>query len=898
MKSISTNHRLLRSVSLSALTLAGAMGLSTAAYAQEAEAAAEEDAIVVTGFRAALESATASKKDADQIIESVSAEDIGKLPDASIGESIARLPGLTSQRISGRAGYISVRGFGPDFSSTLLNGRQQTSTNDNRGIEFDQYPSEIVSAVNVYKTPSANLVGQGLVGTIDIRTVRPLEKSERTFAVGARGSYADLGKLNSGSDDKGYRLFGTYIDQNDAGTVGVALSVAYSNESYQTEEFEAWGFADVGANKIIGGVKPFVTSSKLKRLGINGTVQVKPTENLTLTIDGFYSDFDDTNIKRGIEIPLAWSGAALSPTGQVIENGQIVGGTFSGVEAVVNNHNYVRQAKLYSGGFNAEYDKGDGWKATFDFGYSRTDRRELILESNAGTAPGGGTGATDTLTFVSDEGGTHFTGGVLDYSDPATILLTDPLGWGGGAPGGRQHGYFNDRIVDDELKQYQVSIEKEFEGGLISAVEVGMNYVDRDKSLVADESFLQLSGGALSAQVPSQYLLRPTDLSYLGLGPMVSYNPLTLLDAGVYTLVPNTSQDVLFKEFSVREDMLTVYAMTKLNGEFGGVTLTGNIGVQAVNTTQKSTGYVKLPTSFEKRTLGDSYWDVLPSMNLSLRFDSDFVIRFSAAREIQRPRLDDMKVSLSYGYNTTEQIIKGSGGNPSLRPYRATAVDLNFEKYFGGTGGYVAAQFFYKKLHNYIYKANIPFDYTGFPITDPGVPYTNLGVMEVPFNGTGGEIYGVELAGTLPMDVLVPALSGFGLTGGVSYTKSRIQPAPGVPASDIPGYSRWVANGTAYYENSGFSIRGSVRYRSSFLGDFSGFGASQTRRRALPETIFDAQIGYDFQDGSMMEGLSVFVQGQNLTNEPFVAIDNDSKTQVRNHQNYGRRFMAGFTYKF
>ncbi len=873
--------------------------ISSAAFAQEAAAEATEDnAIVVTGFRASLESAVNEKKKSDQIVESVSAEDIGKLPDASIGESIARLPGLTSQRISGRAGYISIRGFGPDFSSTLLNGRQQTSTNDNRGIEFDQYPSEIVSGVNVYKSPSASLVGQGLVGTIDIRTVRPLESGKQVLAVGARGSYADLGKLNSGSKDKGYRLFGTYVDQFANDTIGVALSIAYSDEPYQTEEFEAWGYADgPGGNKIVGGVKPFVTSSDLKRLGVNGTVQFKATPELTITLDGFYSSFDDTNIKRGIEIPLAWSGATLSPSGREIAEGQIVGGTFSGVEAVVNNHNFVRKAKLYSGGLNASYAGDNGWNAKFDVSFSRTDRNELTLESNAGTAPGGGTGATDTLTFVSTASGTQFTSHLLDYSNPSQIFLTDPLGWGGGAPGGRQHGYYNNRIVDDELRQYQVEVEKEFEGGFLKSLSVGMDYVNRDKSLLADESFLQLSGGALQAQVPSQYLLAPTNLDYLGLGPMLSYSPLTLLDAGIYSLVANTSRDVLFKNFSVSEDLMTAYVQAKIEQEMSGAILTGNFGVQAINTSQKSTGYIMAPSGPELRTLGDDYWDVLPSLNLSLRFDSDFVIRFAAAREIQRPRLDDMRVNIAYGVDPVERIVKGNGGNPSLRPYRATAVDLNFEKYFGSKG-YVAAQFFWKKLHNYIYNGEAPFDFAGYPLNNPGYPYSTDGRISQPINGNGGEIYGVELATTLPLDTFISALKGFGVTGGVSYTKSKIQPDPGSPASDIPGYSRWVANGTAYYENSGFNVRGSVRYRSTFLGDFSGFGANRTRRRALDETIIDAQVGYDFQQSSALNGLSLFVQGFNLTNEPFVAINPGAPLQVMNHQNYGRRFMAGFTYKF
>ena len=892
--------KLSATVSLSACAVA-LTGLATPAWAQDAEEAADEgDVIIVSGYRASLESAIAEKREKDQIIESVSSEDIGKLPDASIGESIARLPGLTSQRISGRAGYISVRGFGPDFSSTLLNGRQQTSTNDNRGIEFDQYPSEIVSSVDVYKSPSADLIGQGLVGTIDIRTIRPLEKGEQVIAFGARGVYADLGKLNSGSDDIGYRVFGTYVDQFLGDTVGLALSVAYSEEPYQTEEFEAWGYADgPDGDKIVGGVKPFVTSSNLKRLGINGTVQYEASPSTMLTLDGFYSDFDDTNIKRGIEIPLAWSGAALSPTGLESTDGVITGGTFSGVEAVVNNHNYVRKAKLYSGGLNVEHEGDDGWNVNADISFSRTDRNELILESNAGTAPGGGTGATDTLTFRSTPSGTFFTDQVLDYSDPTLIQLTDPLGWGGGAPGGRQHGYYNDRIVEDELWQFQADIEKELDGGFLSSVQAGFDYVTRSKSLVPDEYFLQLSGDRLQAQVPSQYLLSPTNLDYLGLGPMVSYNPLDLLEGGEYVIVPNTAEDVLFKTFSIDEDIMTFFVQGNIESDFGNALLTGNFGVQAIHTDQSSTGFVNTGAAqgIIERTIGDNYWDILPSLNLSLRFDSDFVIRFAAAREIQRPRLDDMRVNFSYGVDPVERIVTGSGGNPSLRPYRATAFDLNFEKYFGNKG-YLAAQLFYKKLHNYIYTAEFPFDYSSYPVVDPGYAFSYQGRISAPINGDGGEIYGIEAAGTLPFETFVSALEGFGVTGGVSYTKSKIQPDPNTPASDIPGYSRWVANGTAYFEKGGFSVRGSMRYRSTFLGDFSGFGANRVRRRAKAETIIDAQIGYDFQSDSALEGLSLFIQGFNLTNEPFVAINPGEPLQVMNYQNYGRRFMGGFTYKF
>ena len=91
----------------------------------------------------------------------------------------------------------------------MLNGREQVSTNDNRSVEFDQYPSELLGQVVVYKTPSAGLIGQGLSGTIDLRTVRPLEYGKSVFAANARGELVTKGKLNAGSTNKGYRVSGT-----------------------------------------------------------------------------------------------------------------------------------------------------------------------------------------------------------------------------------------------------------------------------------------------------------------------------------------------------------------------------------------------------------------------------------------------------------------------------------------------------------------------------------------------------------------------------------------------------------------------------------------------------------------------------------------------------------------
>ncbi|GLK42394.1 MULTISPECIES: TonB-dependent receptor [Novosphingobium] len=916
----------------SRMAIAAAMiaaALPAAAWAQDAAPAednASADTIVVTGYRASLLNAINQKRNAEQIVESVSAEDIGKLPDASIAESIARLPGLTSQRVNGRSNSIAIRGFAPDFSTTLLNGREQTSTGDNRAVEYDQYPSEVVSAVNVYKTPMASLVGQGLSGTVDMRTIRPLDTGKRIFSVGARGSYADLGKLNAKSDDMGYRANAMYVDQFADDTIGIALGASYNNEPYQIKEYNAWGYSDLAnGDRVIGGAKAMVTSTKLKRMGLNGTLQWKPAPNLTTTLDAFYSNFKDDQIKRGVEMPLQMGVSADNPamspvlTATTVENGLVTSGQFANAKPLARNDLFQRHAKLYSFGWNTKWEGDDGWNAFFDASYSKTDRSELTIETTAGTGRNL-VGAKDTIGFNTGTKGSTFSN-VIDYGDYDTILLTSPQGWGGTqiAPDGTairngQDGYYNNRHIKDELWQFRTEVEHEFESGPLHSFQVGLNYTNRSKSLVPEEYFLGLAAntdGLTSVAVPQEYRLGATDLSMYGLGSVISYDPAALVRDGIYNRVANPYGDVVVKSYAIRERLMTAYFQGNIDSEVGSAHLTGNFGVQAQWTDQNSLGAtaVNLGTApngspiigGQERRASTDYLDVLPSLNLSLRFPSDTVIRFAAAREIIRPRLDDMRASLSWSYTIADGVAQatGSSGNPNLRPWRANALDFTIEQYFGGKG-VIAAQFFWKDLKSYIYNTDLTVPTDGLALQDPGqgIPVSDTAQLNVPINGKGGTLYGVEIATTLPFETFLPALDGFGITGSVAYTKSKIQATPDSPSGDLPGYSKWVANGTAYFEKWGFNARGSVRYRSTFLGEVSGFAANRVRRRAAAETIVDAQIGYDFQAGSALEGLSLYVQGQNLTNAPFITTNPGDSREVIDYQTYGRRFLAGFTYKF
>ena len=873
-----------------ALALASPASAQTAAPAgppAPTSAATPDDSstIVVTGFRAALRSATARKKKAETVVESVSSEDIGKLPDNSIGESIARLPGLASQRSAGRANIISIRGFGPDFSTTTLNGRQQTTSNDSRAVEFDQYPSEVLAGVDVYKTTEADHTAGGLVGNIDLRTIRPLEVAKRILAVGARGVLVDQ-KLQPNSKDKGFRVFGTYVDQFADGRVGVALSAAYTSDPYQTRDWNAWGYGGYpGGGQGMNGVKSWFESDQLKRFGTNATIEAKLSDNLTMSVDGFYSKFTDNVDKRGWEMPFNCGGYCGHDhiVSSTVTNGLVTAATIRGTP-VIENYAIDRKTDQISLGWNAKWDGHNGWRGLVDLSYSKTKRRDHNLETTAGLGralPN----ATATISYTFTDKGPIF---VSDYNGASSALvLTDVEGWSGSPV---QAGYDKVRKSNDDLKEARAEIEREV-GGLVKSIKVGVDYTDRSKVVTQTEATLSPPNGALTAAIPANLLLTPFTLDR-GLGPILSFDPRAALAAGVLSFIPNTYG--ASQGYNLTEKVWTPYAMAPLDGDFGSVHLTGNIGVQGIHTSVRSAG-------FAKPSITDSYWMVLPSLNLNFRFANDVVVRFAAAKQMMRPRLDQLNNNVGFGINNTftPPIYTGGGGNPLLRPYQAKAVDLTIEKYFGSKG-YIALQSFYKHLDTYIDQqaTSTTFDYSGFPVPSGNVPSSPIGNFNGPVNTSGGKLYGVELAGTLQFETFSRVLSGFGLTGGVGYTKTSVKRYNGT-TTPIPGYSKFVANVTAFYEGDGFSARGSLRHRSGFLGDFVAFNGNFDQQYVLAEDIYDAQLGYDFPKGSTLGGLSVYLQGQNLSNERQATIGVVSLPQSwLKYQTYGRRFLAGFTYKF
>jgi len=890
------------------LALAFAVAGSAQAQGAPSGATAQDDAkveeIVVTGIRRGIEGAISLKKSSTSIVEAVSAEDIGKLPDMSIAESIARLPGLTAQRLDGRGQVISIRGLAPDFTTALLNGREQVSTGDNRGVEFDQYPSELLSAVVVYKTPDAGLIGQGLAGTADMRTVRPLAFGKRALAVGARYEWNDIGALNAGTKAHGNRFSISYIDQFMDGKLGLALGYAHMESPYQAERWNAWGYpTDGSGNLVLGGAKPYVQSSMLKRDGVIGVLEFKPTDTFSSSLDVFYSKFRNHQIQRGIELPLVWGGVPL--TGAQASGGFVKSGAFNGVKGVVRNDGNDRDATIKSVGWNNKFNVGDDWTLISDLSWSKVERTDQIVESYSGTGRSG-VGATDNMTFAMNDDGVAIFKSTLNYADPNVIKLTSPQGWGGDIITGGQDGYLNQPHIQDELKAVRLSASKALDDGL-SSFEVGFNYSERSKGLVNDEWFLRAKGSPASVAIPSSAIVGTTSLAFIGIGGMVSYDPFALISGGAYDLVRNPNADVLVKSWDVEEKVTLGYVKANIDAAVGNVPVTGNFGFQIVHTDQSSTalGASGTGAGVTRTNLagGKTYTDFLPSMNLQFHLPAEQTLRFAVARTLARPRMDQMRASKTFSYdaakaNNTDINFSpwsGSGGNPELEPWRADAYDVSYEKYFGRQA-YVSLAAFYKDLKTYVYDQSVVFDFTGFP-TGGGVPATSQGLVTTPQNGKGGKLKGVEFAASIPGALFTEWLDGFGATFSASYTDSSIHPNPNDLSTPIPGLSKTVANLTVYYEKNGFSFRVSDRYRSKFLGEVTGFGNGRNYRMVKGESVVDSQIGYTFSDGPM-NGLSILAQVNNLTNEPFVTYQNNDPRQVIDYQNYGRTYLVGLNYRF
>jgi iron complex outermembrane receptor protein len=903
----------------------------TPVMAQETEEPAavegqgEGEAIVVTGIRQSIQSSLDAKRNATSIVEVITAEDLGLLPDLSIADTLARLPGVTAQRVRGRSQQVSIRGLGPDFSLALLNGREVVSAGNNRGIEFDQFPSELVASGVVYKTGDARLAAIGIAGAVDLRTVKPLDSSKRQITASATYTINDSGQLNPDFAADGYRFFGSYIDQNEAGTVGWSLGVTVQSNPTQfiSRELKTQDNRDSNDRSVLVGQvrrdangvfypadnpRQGVVSRSFERTSVAGSLQFEPTDAFSLTLDGFYTDTSDSGIFRGTETPIAsWSGASFDgATGSADQFAQTA--SYSAVVPILRTDTEGAESEIIALGGNMEWKATDNLGFVVDYGYSTLDRDDIDYESYAGTGRAR-SGAQDTLTFTFPRDGQYSIDTLLDYTDPANVLLTDPGGWG-------QVGFVKQPKINDELHQLRAEAYWEFDGGIIDKITVGWLYTDREKDFDSNESFLRPTaafGDGLA--VPTGAIVGSTNTKSLGMD-ILAYDPSSFLTDGTY-LVEKATFDT---QWVVEEQVHNFYIQADIDGDLGSVPVRGNIGLRYSDTQQGSTGTIAGGIN----TVEHSFDNWLPSANLSFEVMEDTFLRVAFAQTITRARLDQMTANQNIGFSTLscidtnndqrpDQVIAFSppsvvcfnlgGGNPTLEPYKSTSYDISLEKYFSpGTAIIVAA--FHKDLSDWVIDFSELRDLSQ-SIENFGAgsilqtnPEVAVGVFNGPVNFSDGTITGIEGTVRLNFGDFSEALDGFGGFASVTYADAEVENQNGNPIS-IPGYSDVTWSGDIFYEKYGFRAKLAARYRSGFLSEVQNFDGSLSGASAQPETILDAQIGYTFsKEGSFLNGVQLLAEVFNLTNEPFVTqntLQNAAGTAAvgtfpSRHELYGRTF--------
>ncbi len=914
---------------------------ATSAEASEVATDDEEESntVIITGIRRSLQRAQALKMDNTSIIEAISAEDIGKLPDSSVAESLARLPGLAGERRNGRTSGIAVRGFNENYVATSLNGRELLGIGDNRGVEYDLYPSEIIENILVYKTPSANLLAQGIGGTVDMQMVSPLTAAK---TVTFNGSFEQNGNssLNPDFDNSGQRFSFNYVDQFADNKLGVAIALTTEETVRQEEQFRGWGYATVNTGSprratdtvavpegtvVLGGHDSFVRSAQLERDSIAVVLEYAPTDNLKIKLDALSIDFKEADVRRGIEAGGAeWGTGDYTITG--VENGLVTSGFYDGFYNVIRNDSQTQDAELSVFGLNLEYDINESWLLKFDYASSESDKNITDVESYSGVGRAGIAGRPlSAYSFEMTSNGVfysaHPTIGLVDNTDANLITLAGPQGWGGGMdplfPGdssNRQDGFVNQPVFHEELDNIRLDIEGAIDFSIFSKFSAGITISDREKSKVNNGFFLTAPTYPGDGPIPNP--IGTVNLGFIGLGSIIAYDPLALFNSGFYDVIDAITIDNgrLGDTYTVNEEITTFYVQMDIDTEIGNVGLRGNFGLQFIDVDQKSSGFSTTTdasrfTSAVAITDGDQYSDVLPSLNLSFEVMENQFVRTSLAKVLSRPRLDDMRANQQVNFQFNDANIlstdvenspwSASSGNAKLKPLEADQFDLSYENYFADDG-FFAVSYFYKDLKNWHRSGTSVADFSDSYIpsyhqtTDGQAPAQFLGGISYREDGLTGFVRGQEFQASVPFRLVTDVLDGAGMVFSATFLDGRFDDTD----RRVPGLSEESYSLTAYYEKSGFEFRISGTKRDEFLTETRGLSLALQDTVDNGGQIWDAQIGYNFAESGIdsLKGLSVTFQAQNLTDEPTIQSNGNDARQITRYSSFGANYRLSFNY--
>lgn len=842
----------------SALCAGGALAQEAASGSQDK--VAELDAITVTSsYEKSLITALDKKRDDIRATDGISSQDIGKFPAENIAEAIQRIPGVQISSINGRGSTISIRGLGPQYAMTTVNGQTFKSADFTDGFRYDIIQPELAAGIQVIKSPTADMDAGGLSGTVNIDTIKPLDYKERKLVFSATGQYSD--SVGGSPTPKGVL---SYIDQFAVGDgkLGLFLNAGYQKLKDRADYFwiDRWGTGTYDGESVV-----MPTRTRYRRIDrdterkmLNGALQWQPADDFETGLTWLYSkDKTENDIKQ--QVFLLSSGTET-------------------VQAASNGYATKVLAEDYTLENNRQLEEHD-WTSemlTWDFKWTPGD----WTVTGAANHTVGKTRESETAAIL----GVVVDSSVLDISNPSSPSfsvsndLTD-ASWYDPYTMTRNE-YPNGAIkhVKNQEDSFQVDAERWLGMGWLSAVKFGAKYrretLDRkvwrrDRYIIGDADPADLPSMSDYATTETGFLDGLYSIQHAFIIPSIAAYEAALAAEGVTIPVVFAPQS----SYSITNDIWSGYALIKIDTEIGSMPLRGNIGMRYENTKRETDTWVTEPDEVNEEannivgTANSTYrynnW--LPSANFVLEMRPDLLLRLSAAKVLVRPILTSSTAIAT----TEESSLLTDGrtlnsvtiGSVDLKAMTADQADLGVEWYYDGGG--LSLSGFWKAIKNGTYNQTIcPGSYNGVSLStnsDNECVAADGEVYEISKTFNSNEtnyLKGYELSWTQSLNRWLP-VDGFGVTA--NFTRV-------IPSYNddfvISNLSEKTWNATAFWENRLFSVRLSATHRSEYYQTKSDSFFAYAGHMMKARTQLDAQLGYQLNDK-----LSFSLGAVNLTNQ-------------------------------
>lgn len=833
------------------------------------------EVVSVTGsYSSSLQEALAVKRNNSNVIDSINAEDVGKFPTENVAESLQLIPGVTISRSRGEGLHVSVRGLGPTFQATTLNGRAiavnenvENSGQSGRQFRYDILPTEIVSSIEVYKSPSAEMDDGAIGGNINIETFKPIALGDVTFSGSAQLRYNDL----SGKSDPRFSGLSSWV--NDDENLGVLISGVYSKRQVQQErvndinwsKFERSDYdLDGDGNNDTAGefisslsARPVIEYENRERFGVDMAVQWLPTADLDMNLDILYTelsvDYD--------EYSLGFFGnpGNVTPGTAVFRDNALVGASITNgkVQSTHETSSLIHDSLVV--GYSVDWNLNDEWDVSFDSVYSKaTSDTDTPIQRTRFRASGV---SFDTQWPQAGQELPSYTNVSIDVDSPNGIPMRR-LEW-------------RDITSIDEVMSLQFDAQYYLENSAIESIKFGAKYTDRSREYnrrdIRDSSNAgQFFDGDNIESFPDSAAFSESSAIFPRTWLVPSQNLHDGFPNAQMLASPLTSGDRR-NSYKVEEEITGVYAMADFSTELGDVPVSGNFGVRWVQTQQTPSGYVDTNGQLAPQSFPSKYSNVLPSMNVKFELNDDIQVRFTAAKVITRPSVADLAPRLTL--DSSGEVFEAKGGNPLLEPFQAWQSDLVFEWYMDESSALILGAF-YKDITTFIANAD-------FNINVDGQDYH----MVAKTNGGEAQIQGLEFGYQKQFD------NGFGVQANYTYTDTDatyidVDIVTKGPFINIPENSY---NVVGYYETDNFGARIAYRWTDSLLLR----AESDTRPPVFADdyATIDLNFSYQFSDN-----ISTTFDITNVTDESYT--QSTFGNELVQYGYYGRTAKLGINYKF